>query len=266
VREAAGGRRRGAPAKPTEEETMPRVIDLTVPFKTGMAGIPKIPFYDEYPVKVQAVTFIDADQRQVLAREGVDVMDSAAPTGVMNTVLTLNSHVGTHIDAPRHFLSDGAPVDMLPLERLVSVRAVVLDVSDTVPGEPVTADALERTGVKPGPGEVAVIKTLWTDRAWGKAEFWGNMIWLDPSVGEWTSGRGLAAVGMDCFPEIPFWRIALKPNERGINHRRWLGAGIPMIQMLTNLGHIASRFTLTALPLRLEGMDGSPARVVGIED
>jgi kynurenine formamidase len=39
-----------------------------------------------------------------------------------------------------------------------------------------------------------------------------------------------------------------------------------MIQMLTALDRIAPRFTMTALPLRLQGMDGSPARVIGIEN
>ena len=71
---------------------------------------------------------------------------------------------------------------------------------------------------------------------------------------------------MDCFPEKPFWRMQLAPPERGANHKRWLKAGIPMIQLLTNLDQIANRFSLIALPLRLAGMDGSPARVVGVEN
>jgi kynurenine formamidase len=39
-----------------------------------------------------------------------------------------------------------------------------------------------------------------------------------------------------------------------------------MIQMLTKLDHIAPKFTLIALPLNLQGMDGAPARVIGIEN
>ena len=143
--------------------------------------------------------------------------------------------------------------------------AVVLDVSHKPAGEGVTADDLERTGVKPAAGQAAVIKTLWTNRAWGKPEFWGNTIYLDPSVGEWTAAHGVAAVAMDCFPEKPFWRMQLTPAERGANHKRWLKAGIPMVQLLTNLDQIGNRFSLIALPLRLTGMDGAPARVVGVE-
>ena len=245
---------------------MARIVDLTLPVVTGMAGIPKIPLYEQYPVKVQAATVVDEDQRARLARDGVDVVADAPAVGHMDTVLTLNTHIGTHIDAPRHFLADGGPVDELPLDRLVMREAVVLDVSGKPAGAGVSGDDLERTGVVPSPGQIAVIKTLWTDRAWGTPEFWNDTIHLEPSVSEWTMARGVEAVAMDCFPEKPFWRMTLLPAERGANHKRWLKAGIPMIQLLTNLGSIGGRFKLVALPLRLRGMDGAPARVVGIED
>jgi kynurenine formamidase len=39
-----------------------------------------------------------------------------------------------------------------------------------------------------------------------------------------------------------------------------------MVQMLTNLGALGPRFRIIALPLKLKGMDGAPARVIGIED
>ena len=169
---------------------MARIVDLTLPVVTGMAGIPKIPLYEQYPVKVQAVTIVDDDQRARLAREGVDVLADAPAVGHMDTVLSLNTHIGTHIDAPRHFLADGAAVDELPLDRLVMRDAVVLDVSGKPAGAGVTGDDLERTGVVPAPGQIAVIKTLWTDRAWGTPQFWGNTVYLDPSVGEWITGNG----------------------------------------------------------------------------
>jgi kynurenine formamidase len=183
----------------------------------------------------------------------------------MNTVFTLNTHIGTHIDAPRHFFADGASISDIALDRIVMREALVLDVSHKSAGEGVTAADLERTGVKPGTGQIAVIKTAWTDRAYGKPEFWNETIHLEPSVGEWVERQGVCAVAMDCFPEKPFWKMTLTPAERGANHKRWLKAGIPMIQMLTGLGRIAPRFMLVALPLNLKGMDGAPARVIGIE-
>ena len=244
---------------------MSRIVDLTLPITSNMAGIPKIPFYEEYPTKIQAVTVVNEEQRETLAKEGVDVLSDAPAINSMNTVLTLNTHIGTHIDAPRHFYADGASITDIALDCIVMREAVVLDVSRKLAGEGVTAADLERTGVKPGPGQIAVIKTSWTDRAFGKPEFWNNTIHLEPSVGEWVEQQGVSAVAMDCFPEKPFWLMTLTPAERGANHKRWLKAGILMIQMLTKLDRIAPTFTMVALPLSLRGMDGSPARVIGIE-
>ncbi len=244
---------------------MSRIVDLTLPVTSGMAGIPKIAFYEQHPTRVQAVTVVSEEQRATLLAERVDLMPDAPVTNSMNTVFTLNTHIGTHIDAPRHFYADGASVTDLALERIVMREAVVIDVSHKKPGEGVTGDDLERTGVKPGPGQIAVIKTLWTNRAFGKPEFWAQTIHLEPSVGEWVEQRGVSAVAMDCFPEKPFWLMTLTPTERGANHKRWLKAGIPMIQMLTALDQIGPKFMLTALPLKLQGMDGAPARVIGIE-
>jgi kynurenine formamidase len=245
---------------------MSRVVDLTLPVTSAMAGIPKIAFYEQYPTKVQAVTVVNDEQRAMLRSEGVDLLPDAPAIGSMNTVIVLNTHIGTHIDAPRHFYADGASVGDIALDRIVMRDAVVLDVSKKAAGAGVTADDLERTGVKPTAGQVAVIKTLWTDRAFGTPDFWSNTVHLEPSVGEWIEERNVSAVAMDCFPEKPFWLMALTPAERGANHKRWLKAGIPMIQMLTGLDQIGPRFRLVALPLKLDGMDGAPARVIGIED
>jgi arylformamidase len=245
---------------------MSRIVDLTLDVTSGMAGIPKIDFYERYPTRVEAVTVVNEDQRATLTSEGVDLSPAAPAIGSMNSVITLNTHIGTHIDAPRHFYADGASVSDLDLDRIVMRKAVVLDMSWKAPGQGVTGDDLGKSNVKPQAGEIAVIKTLWTDRAFGKPEFWENTIHLEPSVGEWIEACGVSAVAMDCFPEKPFWRMALTPAERGANHKRWLKAGIPMIQMLTALDQIGPRFTLIALPLNLRGADGAPARVVGIED
>src|SRR5215470_5636141 len=102
---------------------MPRIVDLTLPVATGMAGIPKIAFYEQHPVKVQAVTVVNDDQRALLARAAVDHLADAPAVGTMNT------DIGTHIDAPRHFYADGSAIDEWPLDRLAMREAVVLDVS-----------------------------------------------------------------------------------------------------------------------------------------
>ena len=113
---------------------MSRIVDLTLPVISGMAGIPKIAFYEQYPTKVHAVTVVNEEQRATLTAEGVDCWPDAPAINSMNTVFTLNTHIGTHIDAPRHFYADGPSITDSPLERIVMRQAVVLDVSHKAPG------------------------------------------------------------------------------------------------------------------------------------
>src|ERR1700761_3312983 len=110
-------------------EDMSRIVDLTLPVTSNMAGIPKIAFYEQNPTRVQAVTVVSEEQRATLAAERVDMLPDAPVANSMNTVFTLNTHIGTHIDAPRHFYADGASITDLPLDRIVMREAVVIDVS-----------------------------------------------------------------------------------------------------------------------------------------
>ena len=56
-------------------------------------------------------------------------------------------------------------------------------------------------------------------------------------------------------------------GKPGPNHRMLLGNKTIIIQMLTNIGALDSEeFTLVAVPLALESLDGSPARVFTMID
>src|ERR1700722_5517697 len=59
---------------------------------------------------------------------------------VRKTQITLDTHTGTHIDAPAHFVKDGAPVEKEELESLIG-PCIVLDLS-VVTGA-ITAEHLE---------------------------------------------------------------------------------------------------------------------------
>ena len=93
------------------------------------------------------------------------------------------------------------------------------------------------TGVVLGPNRIPVIHTGWTDKMWGKAEFWSQMPYLEPGVGELMASKGVPALGMDIFPEKPLWRgVKVEPGEvwQG-NHLALMRKGIPLIQFMTNL-------------------------------
>jgi arylformamidase len=48
----------------------------------------------------------------------------------------------------------------------------------------------------------------------------------------------------------------------GTVHREFLERGIPVLELLDLSGVAGGDYLMVALPLRLEGLDGSPARVI----
>jgi hypothetical protein len=74
---------------------MSRIVDLMLPVTSNMAGIPKIAFYEQYPTRIQAVTVVNEEQRVTLLAEGVDCLPNTPAIKSMNTVITLNTHIGT---------------------------------------------------------------------------------------------------------------------------------------------------------------------------
>jgi arylformamidase len=244
-----------------------RVVDLTLPIETNMAGIPGFKIYADNPSQVAIIAAMTEAQKEMLRAEGMTLSNSMEINGrSMISLLSIMTHNGTHIDAPRHMMEKGFPVDQLPLAQ-VAKEGVLINLPNKGPNSSVSVKDILDTGVALGPDRIPIIHTGWTDKTWGKPEFWTQMPYLEPGVGALMASKGVPALAMDVFPEKPLWRgVKLEPNEVWqANHLALMATGIPLIQFVTNLSQIGSnKFTLIALPLKMKGADGSPARVVAL--
>jgi kynurenine formamidase len=239
-----------------------RIVDLTLPINRHMTGIPGIKEYIENPTRCVVLSALSDDHLAQIRESGLETLDEPEITHHMMSRLEIVGHIGTHIDAPIHFLENTASIDEVPLDSTIG-KGRVIPLTDTEPGSAVTAEMVLATGVDFDGSVIPILHTGWTDRAWGTDRFWDEMVWLDVSVSELMVERGVKAVALDFFPEAPFWKGVFRGDgSPGPNHRMLLGNKAIIIQMLTNIGDIASDdFTLAGVPLRLEGLDGSPARV-----
>jgi arylformamidase len=244
-----------------------RVVDLTLPIETDMAGIPGFKIYADNPSRVAIIAAMTEAQKQMLLAEGMTVSNPVEINGrSMISILHIMTHNGTHIDAPRHMMETGFPVDQLPLAQIAK-EGVLINLPHKGPNSSVSVKDILDTGVALGPDRIPVIHTGWTDKTWGKPEFWTQMPYLEPGVGALMASKGVPALAMDVFPEKPLWRgVKVEPGEvwQG-NHLALMAKGIPLIQFVTNLSQIGSnKFVLIALPLKMKGADGSPARVIAL--
>ncbi len=237
------------------------IVDLSLPINRHMPGIPTIPEYEKNPTRCRVMAALSPDHLERIKAQGLETADGLATAGIMTSRLEISTHIGTHIDAPIHFVPDSWTIDQVPLERVVK-KGRVIPLTHIEPFTAVTADAILATGVDFDDTVIPVLHTAWTDRTHGTDTFWDDMIYLDTTAAELLVDRGVSAVAIDFFPEVPFWRMGRDPDKPGPNHVTLLVNKTIIIQMLTNIGAIGSDdFTLVGVPLLLEGLDGSPARV-----
>jgi arylformamidase len=177
------------------------------------------------------------------------VLELSAGAPVNESHLSANAHVGTHIDAPLHFLPDGASVDALPLDSLVGPATVAL-----LPGlAQVSAAGLEALGLPPATKRLL----LRTDNAsrWHDTAFAEDYVSLTPDAARWLVDHEIALVGVDYLSVERY-------GGDGEVHRILLGAGIVVVEGL-NLEEVpAGDYWLACLPLRLVGAEAAPARAV----
>jgi arylformamidase len=171
----------------------------------------------------------------------------------------MNPHNATHIDAPSHFFPGAAAVEELDPALFVG-PAVVADLTHKKMYEPITGEdlAAATAGALP-PGSRLLIRTDYLDRHWGDPDFWQKPPYLVESAARWCVDQQVILVGLDCLTE--------EPGDRAFQvHRLLLGAGIPIIEYIRNLGALQGpQIWLCALPILVQGAEGSPVRAIAWE-
>jgi arylformamidase len=166
-----------------------------------------------------------------------------------SSVLSTSVHVGTHIDAPLHFIAGGADVASVPLAVLCGPVTVV-HVAESRDVEPADFEQLP-----PGQLHRVLFRTS-NEALWGHAEFVRDFRAISPSAASRLGEIGTRLVGID-YASVDRFDDADCPC-----HKTLLGAGMAIIENLDLRGIAPGVYEMVALPLRLVGADGSPARVL----
>jgi len=193
-----------------------RIVDVSVPVRPGMIVYPGDP-----EVRLERVSSIEDGDGFNLSR------------------LDLGVHSGTHVDAPLHFLADGAAVETLPLDVLVGPCVVV--------------DGLDAAAVPRG-AERVLFKTQ-NGRLWERDEFTEDFAELDGEAAQALVAAGVRLVGIDY--------LSIGDEEA---HRILLGAGVIAVEGLDLREVEPGEYRLVCAPLKLEGAEGAPARVLLLRD
>ena len=163
--------------------------------------------------------------------------------------LSMNSHSGTHIDAPVHYLKTWETIDMIPLSRLVG-PCRVLDVTDA--GRDITEQVIR--------GKINGITRVLLKTGFSScAEFREDYPSLTRDAAKYLVKNRIQCIGIDSFSIEAF-------VCNGAVHSELLGNDCAIIELLDLSAIPEGEYTIVALPLRLSGLDGSPARVILLQE
>lgn len=165
---------------------------------------------------------------------------------------SLGAHSGTHIDAPMHFVREGASIDQLSLERLIG-PARVIDIPDHV--QAINAAELDRHEWRGA--QRVLFRTRSSLRGWMRSPtFHRDFAYIVPDAAQRLADGGVQLVGIDYLSSEQFGAPA--PTT----HRILLGKGIPIVEGLVLEGVRAGEYDLIVLPMKVAGHEGAPARAV----
>ena len=164
--------------------------------------------------------------------------------------LECDVHVGTHVDAPSHFIDGGATVEQLRLAVLVG-PAWVADLGDVTE---VDEGALEAAAIPVG--TMRLLLRTGNSRLWHtSSSFVPSYAGLTAGAAAWLVDRGVELVGIDY---LSIQRYGDPPDV----HTILLSAGIVIVEGLDLSGVAEGSWELICMPLKLIGAEAAPARVV----
>ena len=167
----------------------------------------------------------------------------------VSSEITIGSHAGTHVDAPKHVLPNGVGVDKIPVKSLIG-ECRVLDMTKST--NAVTLQDLQKSRIKKG--ERILIKTKNSKR--GFKNFYNDYIYLDGDAAEFLAAKKITLFGID------YLSVKQKGSEDNRPHTALLRKKIPIFEGLDLSKIKPGKYFFIGLPLSLKGLDGAPARAV----
>ncbi len=208
-----------------------RIIDLTLPLH------PSLPVYP-------GDSATDFQQRDSIERDDFTTHR-----------VCLSTHAGTHVDAPAHRIREGIAIDHSAILRACVGKAVLREVPGEEQREIVPGDIRDLKNILASETRL-VLRTGWSSR-FGASDYYGRHPVVSPELAGLLAGSGIRFLGVDT-PSV-------ESGEHLEVHTILLGAGIVIAENLASLDLVPEGpFFLSAAPLRLTGLDGSPVRAYAL--
>jgi arylformamidase len=202
-------------------------LDITIPIRNGMVTWP-------------------GDRTVTVSKSStIGVNDAEANV----TAISLSAHTGTHIDAPLHFMPDGTDITTIPFDHLIG-PAKVIHITDA---HQITFSELKEADIESG--DRLLFRTRNSDSDWSMQPFMEDYVYLSTNAAQYLIKLGVMCIGVD------YLSVAGEENGKEV-HQLILGEGITIIEGLDLRAIVPGNYEMIALPMKIAGADGAPARVL----
>jgi arylformamidase len=170
--------------------------------------------------------------------------------------ITMVANTGTYIDSPFHRYADGADVADFDLGTIAALDAVVVRVTGST-GRAIPRSAFAAFDVR---GKAVLVHTGW-DAHWRTDQYFEDHPFLTADAATFLRDAGARLVGIDSF------NIDDIVDKSRAVHTTLLGAGIPIVEHLCNLGDLpVADFRFSAVPPKVRGIGTFPVRAFALLD
>jgi len=176
--------------------------------------------------------------------------------------VSFGTHTGTQVDAPLHFIKDGKSIEQVSPEVLLG-KVSIFDFSHKKKGDHVSLSDLEALTLS----ERVVFFFNWA-QYWPDKEFYEGYPYFTEEAAKCLVEQGVKLIGFDSpSPDDPKTKLAgdvLGTDTDSPVHKILLSRDVAIAEYLANLDQLKGDFegwNIAAMPLRLKGADGSPARI-----
>jgi arylformamidase len=201
-------------------------------------SLPVMPYMHHWP---------GSEQVKIIKNHDLEEGDVATDSSIF-----MNLHTGTHVDAPSHFVHHGNTIDEVPLDVMLGSVLVI-----KIPGKvkEITADILSSIDI-PENTERLLLQTsnseIWREN---DSQFYEDYTALVKDGAEWLVEKGIKLVGIDY---LSIQRFA----DGSEVHQILLSSNIVIIEGLDLSDVDTGLYQLYCMPLKLQGLEAAPARVL----
>ncbi|WED23441.1 cyclase family protein [Vibrio sp. JC009] len=206
-----------------------KIHDISVPFSEGMMKYPSLAPFERKWLR----SFENGDQNQV-------------------SYIQAPSHVGTHLDAPCHYIKGGKTMDDIPLERFYG-KCQVIEVPDEYPA--VSKEFLSNIKFE---ADKIIFKT--SNLKYRMEEFKDDYVYIESEAAQYIVDQGVKFVGVD------YVSVDAKVSPDKPSHMILLGNEVIIMECAYVKDIEPGVYTLNAFPLKITGAEGSFCRATLLED